>query len=385
MAFDSSTLCARTSAGEAELATPSQGLSLGQRRVLTLLQNPVAVDELAQQHRLEPEKLARDLTRLADLRLVVLQGPSIATTPPATVPVRAPSKGAASMAPIVIGRRARRASTLPLLAGAAALVAAVGVWYGTRASPAPAEAPKPTATAPAPATSPAPAAAELAPVPTPPAANALNAVAAETSSAPPVAAPAMVLRESAPPASARPPARAETVAATPAATKAALSPVVSAPKGTQRPEAAGNATAGASTATGPTVAPPAAPTPAMAASPAAAADAPPPVQLAAAAPSSAAPSSAAPRPAATTALKPISREPPDFPKEAIADGYKSGIVNARIHVDAHGSVTGVDIMGSQPPKVFDRAARRALLRWQFEPNAAGQPADLDVDVKFQRD
>jgi protein TonB len=109
-------------------------------------------------------------------------------------------------------------------------------------------------------------------------------------------------------------------------------------------------------------------------------EAPPPLQLA-----SAAPTSAAPRPAATTALKPISREPPDFPKEAIADGYKSGIVNARIHVDARGSVTGVDIMGSQPPKVFDRAARRALLRWQFEPNAAGQPADLDVDVKFQRD
>ncbi len=92
-----------------------------------------------------------------------------------------------------------------------------------------------------------------------------------------------------------------------------------------------------------------------------------------------------PRPAASTALKAISREPPDFPKEAIADGLKRGLVNARIHVDARGNVTGVDILASQPPKVFDRAARRALLRWQFEPNAAGQSSDLDVDVKFQRD
>jgi len=104
------------------------------------------------------------------------------------------------------------------------------------------------------------------------------------------------------------------------------------------------------------------------------------VQLAAAAPST-----AVARPAAPAGLKAISREPPDFPKEAIADGLRSGQVNARIHVDARGSVTAVDILASQPSKVFDRAARRALLRWQFEPNAAGQPSEADVEVKFQRD
>jgi protein TonB len=104
------------------------------------------------------------------------------------------------------------------------------------------------------------------------------------------------------------------------------------------------------------------------------------VQLAAAAPST-----AAARPAAPAGLKAISREPPDFPKEAIADGFRSGQVNARIHVDARGNVTAVDILASQPSKVFDRAARRALLRWQFEPNAAGQSSEADVEVKFQRD
>ena len=129
MAFDSSTLCARTAAGEAELATASQGLSLGQRRVLALMQDPVAVDELAERHRLEPEKLARDLTRLAELRLIVLQGPAV-EQPPARV--ASPSaQVASSMAPVVIGPRTRKFPMAPLAAGASALALAVGIWYGT--------------------------------------------------------------------------------------------------------------------------------------------------------------------------------------------------------------------------------------------------------------
>jgi protein TonB len=377
MALDSSTLCARTAAGEAELATPSQGLALGQRRVLTLLQNPIAVDELAQRHRLEPEKLARDLTRLADLRLVVLQGPSIPTAPPlAPLPLAAVAKDAASMAPVVIGSSARRMSMLPLVGGVAALVVAAGIWYGTRGNPAPSESPKPTAAAPAPSLAPAPGPGTLAPVAAPLATNAVNPVATDAPSAPPLPATAFVLRNASNAAAVRTPVRSETATTAPASAKVALAADAPAPKAAQRPEA----TTGAPS-TAPAAAPPAPPAPAAAASPvpAPAAEAPPPVHLAAAAPTS------APRAPAPTELKPISREPPDFPKEAIADGYKSGIVNARIHVDARGSVTGVDIMGSQPPKVFDRAARRALLRWQFEPNAVGQSADLDVDVKFQRD
>ena len=119
MLFDPSTLCARTSAGEAELATPSQGLSLGQRRVLNLLQNPVAVEELARKHRLEPEKLARDLTRLAELRLVRLQGDRRSPQPRRR---RACSDSrAAALAPVVIGRGSRRSAAMPLAAGVIAV------------------------------------------------------------------------------------------------------------------------------------------------------------------------------------------------------------------------------------------------------------------------
>jgi protein TonB len=375
MAFDPSTLCARTTAGEAELATPRQGLALGQRRVLTLMDSPVAVDELAEKHRLDPDKLARDLTRLADLKLVVLQGPSTATAPPPQSGApRVTARDAAEMAPVVIGHGARRTPMLPLVAGIAALALAAGIWYGTRASPTPAATPP----AAAPASTPPPTA--VAPVPVPPVGNAVNTVTADAPLVTPVPATAPLPRESTPTALARPSSRTEAIGAAAATARPATAPISPATNIAPRPEITNNLPTIPSAAAAPIAA--VQPVPAAVAPPVptAVADSPPPVQVAAAAPSS-----AAPRPAPGAGLKPISREPPDFPKEAVAEGLTSGLVNARIHIDARGSVTGVDILRSQPPKVFDRATRRALLHWQFEPNAAGQSADLDVDVKFQRD
>jgi len=364
MALDSSTLCARTSAGEAELATARQGLSLGQRRVLTLVQSPVAVDELAQEHRLDPDKLARDLTRLAELHLIVLQGPAIVPAPAAVAPVPRALQPA-SMAPVIIGRGARRFPTLPLAAGAMALALAMGVWYGTRTSGSTTAIPQP-------------------PVATStlkPAAMAPSSPLASTSNdaAPVALAPGFttMLRGNAAPPEPRPDLRPDLLAAAPNPPKPAAVPSVSEPRTTSAPEFPGARASNAPTAPVP-VATAAANAPTLA--PNAATDASPPVQLAAAAPTS-----IAPLPAAAAGMKAISREAPDFPKEAIAEGFKSGIVNARIHVDERGNVAGVDIVGSQPPKVFDRATRKALMRWQFEPNAAGHALDLDVDVKFQLD
>ena len=407
MALDPSTLCARTADGEAELATASQGLSLGQRRVLALLQDPVAVDELAQRHHLEPEKLARDLTRLAELRLIVLQGPAVIDPPPAPTAPR-PAQVAVSMAPVVIGPGTRRFPMVPLAAGAAAFALAVGIWYGTRSGestptsvgakiatlPAPASEQKPT-TLPAPA--PTVLAAETAPAATQP-----SPITRGTRNVPPPdvrPAPSQVLTPAAMPQ--KPTAapvmndqvkaiRSDSVVASAAKPLPVAVPVAEPPAATV---AAPPLASASSVATPPAVAVVASPpgaSPTVAAPPPVAANPPPapppardreaPVQLAAAAPST-----AAARPAAPAGLKAISREPPDFPKEAIADGLRGGQVNARIHVDAHGNVTAVDILASQPSKVFDRAARRALLRWQFEPNAAGQSSEADVEVKFQRD
>jgi TonB family protein len=374
MTFDSSTICARTAAGEAELATPSQGLALGQRRVLALLQEPVAVDELAHKHRLDPVKLERDLTRLADLELVLLQGPSIA---PALAPPAAMTE-AMPMAPVVIGSHTRLSPTVALMAAIAASVLAAGIWYGTRASPAPAETTRPIVAAPAPA----PVPAAMAPATAPLVVGTTNTITGAAPPATPAAAPDLTLQDTAAPTSARPPSRKELAALARATAKAATATAlpVPVPIPAARREPAGGLPTVVPTEAAPVPAAPAAPVAASATMPIPAADTPPPVQVAAATPSL-----APPRPAASAGLKAISREPPDFPREAVADGLKRGLVNARIHVDARGNVTGVDILASQPPKVFDRAARRALLLWQFEPNASGQSSALDVDVKFQRD
>ena len=364
-------------AGDAELATPRQGLSLGQRRVLALLQNPAAVDELAQQNRLEPEKLARDLTRLAELRLVLLQGPTIPSDPAAAAPA-APARATDSMAPVVLGDTTRRLPMLPLTAVAAAVLLAAVVWYGTR----PGDSNTPTTKAQSAVLVALPAA--TAPSPAPPDARAVTdagpyrteAVGARQVDA--IPANAVVLRGSAaardaqnglrpgspgggaqvitrPVAAPTVPERVQVPVPEPSLAVATPAPTVNAPVATG--------------ATAPGAVPLSGSTPVAESSP--------PVQLAAAAPTL-----TAPRPTSSE-LKAISRDPPDFPKEAIAEGLTSGIVSARIHVDARGNVNSVDILGSQPPRVFDRAVRKALLRWQFEPSAAGHIAD--VDVKFQRD
>ncbi|HQR11243.1 MAG TPA: TonB family protein [Casimicrobiaceae bacterium] len=385
MAFDPSTLCARTTAGDAELVTPSQGLSLGQRRVLNLLENPAAVDELAETNRLDPEKLARDLTRLAELRLVRLQGPTVDLSQPNDTPA---ASAPAPLSPVVIGRGSRRSAVMPLAVGVMAAAVAVGIWYGTRTPPAQEKAP-PLATAPSSQPM------SIQPVPAPPAGK---------SPADALPATAVVLRGNVPSPELRPEIRPGASSPVPAAAKAVAAQHVSSPSSAPA-GASGTTVAPLATdkpvtnamvapATVPVATPSASPVAAPAASPEATATTAPakpaastvqaaaesaiPLQVA-----SIAPPAVASRPSAATPLRAISRDPPEFPREA--EGLKSGIVNARIQVDARGNVTSVDILGSQPPKVFDRAARRALLRWQFEPLASGQTASMDVDVKFQRD
>jgi periplasmic protein TonB len=392
MTFDSSTLCARTAAGDAELTVPALGLSLGQRRVLSLLQDPSAFDELAQKHHLEPVKLARDLARLSDLHLVVLQGASARAPAPSparmTPPAATPDP--AEMAAVVIGHGTRRTPALAFAAGTLALLIATGIWYGARSRDTPSVHVAQTEVAP-----PMPTAAPIG-APALPPAPAPATKEAVTDSVP--AATAMILRGNTAPQDRREiravpaplagnapaPVTISTPVPTPRAAPSSAAPMAapsSAAPMAAPPSAAPMAPPSAAPVAVPVAVPVSIPVAAPIASPAAApvaAEPPPPVQLAAA--------NLAPTPrAAPVPLKAISRDPPEFPKEAIADGLKSGIVTARLHVNARGSVTGVDILAAQPPHVFDRAVRRALIHWQFEPPAAGATADVDVDVKFQRD
>lgn len=93
----------------------------------------------------------------------------------------------------------------------------------------------------------------------------------------------------------------------------------------------------------------------------------------------AAPSSAVPPASASPRL--VSRVDPDFPREAVQAGADSGNVRARMTLDAAGSVTRVEIVESNPRRVFDRAVVRALSQWRYSDGTAGRTVDMEVAFK----
>jgi hypothetical protein len=76
MELDPATVCVRTPAGEAELQVARSGLTLPQRKVLSLIVAPQPFAELAALHHMEPARLGRDLARLAELGLIWLHLPA---------------------------------------------------------------------------------------------------------------------------------------------------------------------------------------------------------------------------------------------------------------------------------------------------------------------
>lgn len=404
---DPAALCTRTALGDAELAAPRHGLAIAQRRLLALVDHPVAIDELVQRAGVAADRLERDLAKLVDAGLVRLQmpGPGAspllarpsrpAATPGWTVPTPAQASNEASPAgvapdgPVVIGRKVRRGRAIAAGFGALAL-ALGGVWFF--AAPAP---PSSRDTAKPPATPPMRMAADAPPRrEAPTATHGAGAPVSESTPRAPSAAPsagspsplvaAQPLRDppshpASPVASgSEVPALAPRLAATrqpPAATAtipiaAEPSPrAIDAPAALPAPEPAGHAS---------TLAPPPAPLSApggeTAAAPAPSAM---PTRLAVA------PAIASEPRAAQSGLVPVTRDSPGFPREALSAGVSQGTVRARLAIDASGKVTNVEILESQPRRVFDRAVSRSLSRWTYEPGAAGRTTD--VEIAFSRD
>ncbi|MEM0515626.1 M56 family metallopeptidase [Pseudoalteromonas sp. YIC-827] len=78
--------------------------------------------------------------------------------------------------------------------------------------------------------------------------------------------------------------------------------------------------------------------------------------------------------------KPVMRIEPIYPKEA-AEQKISGSVVLRFQVDEEGTVRNVVVVQSQPAKVFDKEAVRALQQWRYEPYAFPQEEHL-VQLDF---
>jgi len=154
------------------------------------------------------------------------------------------------------------------------------------------------------------------------------------------------------------------------------------------------------TAAPPVKAEPAKPAPVETKVAAAPAPAPAPVQVApapvvqtpppaAAAPASNVVASAAPtaRPApppsrdVTPIISVVSRESPQFPREAQRAGIESGTVRAKLTINAAGDVTNVAILQAQPVRVFDRSVQTALIRWKFNPGVDNRSYETEIAFK----
>lgn len=70
---------------------------------------------------------------------------------------------------------------------------------------------------------------------------------------------------------------------------------------------------------------------------------------------------------------PIVRIEPQYPREALIEGI-GGWVEIEFTIEADGSVSSPKIIDSQPRRMFDRNAIRAIYKWKFKPRIVnGKP------------
>lgn len=68
---------------------------------------------------------------------------------------------------------------------------------------------------------------------------------------------------------------------------------------------------------------------------------------------------------------------PEYPREALLDRTE-GWVQVEFTVVEDGDVEDVDVIAAEPPRIFNRAAVRAVKRWRYEP-----PDDGDGTTRFR--
>lgn len=404
-AGDLRVVLARTSAGQAELRQPRAGLSLPQRKLLTLVDGERSLAVLAvHEPALHADRLVRDAAVLLRLDLVaaasaiaslagadqhpVTVAPSAqvdAATPtrPATQPDEPMAANTRSELKAQVGTVAqlseRRSMAVPAALGVVVLAGAIAAGYAALGGSA------------APQVEPAQPVARAATAPTTPAPTA-SATAPRPPSAP--------VADSAP-ARANPPTGPTSQAGAAAAKVAvdAPKPAAPAPSTTGPRELPATAPipqrtvpADAPTRTAPATAPVTAVTPATAvgtsrpALPAAAAT---PAPTTAATPAAGPAASVAPvasaAPVASSVpdspLQPLRRMNPEFPPEAVRQGIDQGTVRARLRIGADGRVESVTTSAAAQSRVFERAARTALAEWSFPPGEAARVYEVQLDFR----
>lgn len=376
----SSTVVTRTEAGSAELAVPTHGLSLAQRRFLTRLDSSCTLDELALRHPAAAEKLERDVSRLVDLGLVVcdtaandaVQSDDGAANDSAAGEPRSPHEEPAPQHIARIGSSHGRRIAWMLIP-VAVLIATWAIWQTssvpTLGGPSRARASQPAKNVGAGAQ---PADLDVTPIAT----RVLKGDPERPRDASKDARAATKTNDGRASSDAAKPPRETEPRTTPPIASKKLSPVLPiehrSPSVELAPMPSAAPTPGAISIPEPT--PPSAPRSAASAQAAQHG-----VQIASLAPPAGV---LQPAPPSSVALMPIVRESPAFPREAVALGLSRGDVRARLAIDAKGNVTDVAIVDASH-RAFNRAVRETLSRWRFEPGAANRTTT--VDIAFTRD
>ena len=81
--------------------------------------------------------------------------------------------------------------------------------------------------------------------------------------------------------------------------------------------------------------------------------------------------------------KVVKKVAPYFPEDAAKRGIKSGVIVVHLTVDGEGKVTAVNVLNSEPPKLFDKDVTSALSKWQFEAN--GKVSNGNLKIVLQSD
>ena len=86
---------------------------------------------------------------------------------------------------------------------------------------------------------------------------------------------------------------------------------------------------------------------------------------------------------AMAAPKVIKKVPPEFPAEAARKSINAGSVRAKLTIGPDGTVMEVEIVESEPKRVFDRASIEALKGWKFE--GTGQKETHEVKLVYRNE
>lgn len=81
---------------------------------------------------------------------------------------------------------------------------------------------------------------------------------------------------------------------------------------------------------------------------------------------------------------PISQVEPQYPIDAQRKGIE-GWVRLNFDIDQSGSVVNISVVDSNPKRVFDKAARRALKRWRYKAKYIGGEPVIQQGINVQLD